>query len=71
MKEAVEYLNKATKIETNNAQFFYVYGLALESFEPEKAQKAIDSARLAHFRCRFLHQKVCFQISTKSYSLGS
>ncbi|MFT5397194.1 MAG: putative CXXCH cytochrome family protein [Gammaproteobacteria bacterium] len=42
--KAVEYLDKATKIEPNNTQFLYVLGLALESIEPEKAQQAIQKA---------------------------
>jgi len=42
--KAIDYLRRATSVEPNNPQFYFVYGLSLESSQAKQAQLAIRTA---------------------------
>ncbi|MFT5579215.1 MAG: tetratricopeptide (TPR) repeat protein [Paraglaciecola psychrophila] len=64
---AIEYLHKATQVESGNAQFHYVYGLSLEASQVGAAQQAIRQAYQLGGNVQHLYALCEMQIRHRSF----
>jgi lipopolysaccharide biosynthesis regulator YciM len=64
---AIDYLQKATEVEPQNSNYFYVYALSLVDTHPSQAQKAMRQTYQLSGNPQHLYALCEMQIEQKSF----